>query len=94
MSFTFTILKCLKYINKAKDQNSQTQHHFVKFLKYISYKYGLHVSTRVESSSGPQGLDRDIQNFYCIAGSPTRTELKRGLKMARCESKHVAHICN
>jgi len=53
-------------MNKGKDHNSQTQQYFIKFLKYISYKYGLHVSTSIESSSGAQGVDPDIQTFTVL----------------------------
>jgi len=36
LNLTFTIPKCLKYRNKGKDHNSQTQQYFLKFLKYIN----------------------------------------------------------
>ena len=77
MNFAYAISKCLKYINKGKGHNSQIQQHSVKFLKYISYRYGLHNSTRIESSSGPQGVDPDIKNVYCIVGSQ-RLQNKKG----------------
>ena len=74
LNFTFSTPKCLKYINKGKYHNSQTQQYFMKFLKYISYKYGLHVSIHIESSSGPQGVDPYIQT---LAGlwDPQRWEI-------------------
>ena len=36
LNVTFTIPKCLKYRNKGKGHNSQTQQYFIKFLKYIN----------------------------------------------------------
>ena len=40
LNFTCTIPKCLKYRNKGKDHDSQTQQCFIKFLKYISNNMG------------------------------------------------------
>jgi len=36
----FTIPKCLKYRNKGKNYNSQTQQYFIKFLKYFNNNMG------------------------------------------------------
>jgi len=35
LNLTFAIPNCLKYRNKGKDYNSQTQQYFMVFLKYI-----------------------------------------------------------
>ena len=40
LNFKFTIPKGLKYRNKGKDHNSQTQQYFMKFLKYITNNMG------------------------------------------------------
>ena len=35
LNLTFIIPNCLKYRNKGKDYNNQTQQYFMVFLKYI-----------------------------------------------------------
>jgi len=37
LNLTFTFPKCLKYRNKVKDHNSQTQKYFIKFLLLLIY---------------------------------------------------------
>ena len=61
----------------------------------------LHVSTHIESSSGPQGVGPDIQTYTALWDPQLRWGSHNAvcldlhledLKMTRCESKHVAHI--
>ena len=66
LNFTYAIAKCLKCRNKGEDHNIQTKLYYIKFLKYVSNNMGLHVSTRIESPSGPQGVDPNVQTFAAL----------------------------
>ena len=57
------ITMCFKI--KEKDHNIQTQQYFYS-CRIILYHYGLHVSTPIESSSGPQDVDPDIRTFTAL----------------------------
>jgi hypothetical protein len=63
LNFTFTIPKCLKYNIKGKGHNSQTQQYVYSILIYNSIM-GYMFRLLLESSSGHQDIDADIQNAW------------------------------
>ena len=62
---TYTIPKCLKFKIEGKDHNSQTQQYFIVLLIYYRIM-GCMFQLPLESSSGPQDVDRDIQTLLII----------------------------
>ena len=92
LNLTFNVPKCLKYRNKGKDHNRQTQQYFIKFLKYIITLWAICFDA-YRVIFRPSSCRSRHTKVYCIVGSPKLGLTSVIFRLSRCRSRHTNVCC-